>query len=260
MSRVLWLILLMVASIARAQEPRAADSAQNYPVTVGSGIWNAGDNFGFGFGPWQFITVGAAGMFLGDSTQNAGDGSGSGFTSGGINSPNQRAWGLFANSGGTATAIRPFESALAVGETFRVDFDNGFIEPNSSEGILLATASGALLWRFSFLGGQSVYQIYDQRGFINTSLPFTGDGMHIEFTLTTATTYSATIRLASGLAETISGTLANFGTVGRFEVFDQDGGFNTSHNAYANNLAIVPEPGVFALTALGLAGALLRLR
>lgn len=241
-----------MVSLAQAQQPRAADSAQNYPTTVGSGIWNSGDNFGFGFAPWQFVTMGSAGLFLGDSTQNAGNGSGSGGTSAGINSANNRAWGLFANSGGSATAIRPFQSPLSVGETLRVDFDNGFIDSNGVEGISLRTADGTGLWQFSFTGGQNVYRIFDQRGLVDTALPFTGGGMHIDFTLTSTSTYSATIQLASGQTQTIAGTLANAGAVAEFEVFDQNGGFNSSNNDYANNLAIVPEPGVFALVAMGL--------
>src|SRR4051812_27585085 len=69
----------------------AADSAQNYPATVGSGVWNNGDNFGFGFQPWQFVTTGSAGLFLGDSSENGGNGMGNGGSSGDINSPNRRA-------------------------------------------------------------------------------------------------------------------------------------------------------------------------
>jgi hypothetical protein len=245
-------LCLTLLTVAHAQ--RAADSAQNYPATSGSGIWNAGDNFGFGFQPWQFVTAGSAGMFLGDSTQNGGNGLGNPGSSGGINSANLRSWGLFANSGGTADALRPFQTVLAVGETFSVDFDNGFIQNDGVEGIGLKTADGIGLWQFSFSGGQNVYRVFDQRGLVDTSLPFTADGIHIDFTLTSTTTYSATITLASGPLQTITGGLANAGAVAQFDVFDLNGGFNSSNNAYANNLAIVPEPGSVALL---LAGAVL---
>ena len=251
-----WVILvvlnfafLLLSSTTSAQ--RAADSAQNYPTTAGSGFWNAGDNFWFGFEPWIFAINGSAGMYLGDSMQNGGPPDEFGFQSMGINSPNGRSWGEFANSGGSANAIRPFSSALVPGETFRVDFDNGFIDNGGSAGVSLTDSSGTLLWQFLFTGGQNVYQVFDSRGFVNTTLPFTDDGLHIDFTLTTPLTYSATIRLAIGNTETITGTLGTVGSVERFAFSDQNAGFDNIHNVYANNLAIVPEPAVIALFSVG---------
>src|SRR5438477_8502601 len=233
------LALLLAACVgaSTANGQIASDSAQNYPMTVGSGIWNNGDNNGFGFQPWQFITSGSAGLFLGDSTENGGNGMGNGGSSGGINSPNLRAFGAFANSGGAADAVRPFVAPLGLGETFSVDFDNGFIDNGSSEGIRLAdNISGATLWELLFTGGQSVYQVFDLRGFVDTTLPFTDNGMHIDFSLTGTNSYSVTIRQADSTTRTIRGTLANAGEVGQFGFFDHNGGFNSSNNVYVNNL------------------------
>lgn len=251
------LLLISTASFARAQ--LAADSAQNYPVTAGGGIWNNGDNMGFGFQPWQFATTGSAGMFLGDSTQNGGGGTGNPGSSDGINSPNSRAWGLFAfPSGsplapGTATAIRPFDTALVPGETFRVDFDNGFCDAGGSVGISLASSSGSLLWQFAFTTGETTYHIFDHNHAVSTSLPITDGGMHIEFTLNNTLGYSATITLNSGPSQTITGQLVSFGSIGRFEVFNQNAGAGPGRNVYANNLSIsaVPEPSTFGLLAVG---------
>jgi hypothetical protein len=230
----------------------ASDSAQNYPMTVGSGVWNAGDNNGFGFQPWQFVVSGSGGLFLGDSTQNGGDGQGNGGSSGGINSPNIRAFGAFGNNGGSADAVRPFAAGLDVGETFSVDFDNGFIQNGGSEGIRLAdNSSGMTLWEFVFTGGQSVYQVFDSRGFADTTVPFTDNGMHIDFTLTGSTSYSVTIRQADGTTRTVLGDLANPGSVSQFSFFDHNGGFNSSNNVYANNLVVVPEPSLPLLILLG---------
>ena len=241
------IIVLFLAVSASIRAQIAGDNAQNYPTTVGSGVWNDGDNFGFGFEPWQFVVTGSAGMFLGDSTQNGGAGLGDAFSSGGINSPNNRAWGVFANNGGTADAIRPFQSALAVGQTFSVDFDNGFIDAGSSDGVILASTTGTVLWEFLFTGGQSAYQIFDSRGLVNTTLPFTDDGMHIEFLLTSPTSYTFFIQQAAGPAAIISGNLAAAGAIGQFAFFDHNAGFNSSNNVYANSLEIIPEPSTFSL-------------
>src|SRR5437868_13550838 len=91
------IVLARLSSLLACFAQIAADSAQNYPATVGSGVWNNGDNNGFAFQPWQFMTSGSAGLFLGDSTENGGNGMGNGGSSGGINSPNLRAFGAFAN-------------------------------------------------------------------------------------------------------------------------------------------------------------------
>jgi hypothetical protein len=234
---------------ARAQI--AADSTQNYPATAGSGIWNDGDNRGFGFGPWQFAsTSGNAGIFIGDSMQNGGPPDQFGFQSQGINSPNGRSWGVFANSGGAADAVRPFAAPLSIGDTFSADFDNGFIDNGGSEGIRLGdSGTSATLWQLLFTGGENVYQVFDGRGFVNTTLPFTDNGIHIDFTLTGTTTYSVTIREADGPVETLSGSMANPGSVSLFAFFDHNGGFQQTNNAYANNLLIVPEPSSLMLIA-----------
>jgi hypothetical protein len=250
-----------LGSLSQARAQRASDSMQNYPATAGSGIWNNGDNLGFGFQPWQFVsTSGNAGLFVGDSMQNGGPPDAEGFQSKGINSPNARSWGAFANSGGAADAIRPF-SALAAGETFSADFDNGFIDNGGSEGVRLADSStGFTMWQFLFTGGQNVYQVFDGRGFVDTTLPFTDDGLHIDFTLTGTTTYSATIREADGATQTLSGSLANAGNVSQFAFFDHNGGFQQVNNVYANNLAIVPEPSSTTLFLINIGAGLVLLR
>jgi hypothetical protein len=245
-------LLALLCPAASCFSQIAADSAQNYPMTVGGGVWNNGDNNGFGFQPWQFVVNGSGGLFLGDSTENGGNGLGNGGSSGGINSPNIRAFGAFANNGGTADAVRPFSVPLAIGNTFSFDFDNGFIDNGAMEGIRLAdSTTGSTMWEFIFTGGQSVYQVFDARGFVDTTLPFTDDGMHVDFTLTGTTSYAVTIQQADSTTRVITGNLANPGSVSEFSFFDHNGGFNSSNNVYANNLVIVPEPNVPTLIFLG---------
>src|SRR5207253_3479436 len=106
-------------------------------------------------------------------------------------------------------------------------------------------------WQFLFTGGQNAYQVFDSRGFVNTTLPFTDDGIHIDFTLTGTNSYTANIVEAEGPVQTVSGTLASSGTVGQFAFFDHNAGFNNTNNTYANNLAIVPEPSTISILLLG---------
>ena len=257
--RYLLPVALLLVTVATLPAQVAADSAQNYPTTPGGGVWNNGDNMGFGFGPWQFVTGGggSAGFVLGSSTQNGGDGSGNPFSSGGIDSPNMRAWGLFGNSGGQAIAVRPFASAMTVGQTFRVDFDNGFIDNGSSVGINISDPGGITLWEFFFDGGQNSYSYSDFNGTFSTGLPFTDGGLHIEFTYTGPDAFTAQITLNSGPSATISSVFENSGVPGRVEIYNANAGSNSSNNVYANNISIVPEPATVSLLAIGAVAAAL---
>jgi hypothetical protein len=261
-SIVIAVVCLLTFAGAPVRAQIAADSAQNYPATAGSGIWNNGDNGGFGFQPWQFSnTNGNAGIYIGDSQQNGGPPDPEGFQSKGINSPNGRSWGLFANSGGFAQVVRPFQAALGFGQTFSADWDTGFIDNGGSDGIRLSDNSAGLeLWQIVFFGGQNTYSIIDGSGTVTTTLPFTDDGLHVAFTLTGPTTYSATITEADGPTQTITGSLEHSGSVSQFAFYDQNAGFNATNNVYANNLLIVPEPTTVALFAIGAAVAMASVR
>jgi len=114
------LAFLGVAGAAPAAQiayDSAGDSAYNSGFTQGSD-----GGYGWG-GGWSISSP----MFaaVGDSTTN---GPGSLAGAGDINSPRVpggRAWGLNWNN----QASRPFAGALGVGQTFSVDYDNGFTGP-----------------------------------------------------------------------------------------------------------------------------------
>lgn len=231
---------LPFATSAYAAAPAADDAAQA-PYATG---WAAGQNGGSGFGPWVFYTQitqpnEGAGHFMG----NAGPNPDLNFIQTGGTG---RAWGMFANeafTGGNdlqlAAAIRPFASPLQVGETFGVSFEHALIQsgnlnpefgPRLGGWIGVTLRSGTMAqfiedplqpfgnisgnWGFGFQGGDQTYKVYDSLTPSGrpTAVPFTVDGLRVEFTLLEQTevntfNYRAVIRSArTGLVlDTITG-------------------------------------------------------
>src|ERR1044072_8956391 len=109
---------------ARALPARAAvtatDNASNAPYSDG---WQSGDNGGTGWGGvWALTvsgTISQSGHFVYDSTKNA-DGARAGPppADGNTTTAGPAAWGMYANSGQSARAARPFSGALDVGQGF----------------------------------------------------------------------------------------------------------------------------------------------
>ncbi len=235
----------------------ASDNASNSAYNDG---WQTGDNGGSGFGAWTLSTTtndaNQNGLIIESSTTNGAAPSG-GIDVGGVS------WGLYANNGQVADAVRPFTGGIiVVGQTVSVDFDNGFIDKGGTVGIGLQNASGQNLWELYFVGGDNNYTVNDGAGPTATSLGFTADGLHVAFTLTGATTYSANITLNAGGSQTITGSLISQGDQGiaQFRTFNANGGAGSSNTSYINSLEIIPEPTSFVLAALGLAGAGLLIR
>ncbi len=110
-------ILLLLAHPAQAQLP--PPTAQDTASEAVYAAWDDGDNGGFGMGSWTLnpaLNTPQNGFFVDDSTGNNGmDGDNN--DDGDINTaPGSRAWGLYANSGQTASAVRDFNSALHAGQ------------------------------------------------------------------------------------------------------------------------------------------------
>lgn len=117
--------------------------------------WTTGDNGGTGFGAWTLGTIGsggAAGHFIGDSSNNAGGGSGNINTAG-------ESFGLYAEPGMVSEAFRPFTGALSVGQIFLIDFDNGWVDEGGTVGLGLQNSAGQNRIEFFFIGGQTTYKI-----------------------------------------------------------------------------------------------------
>ncbi len=208
-----------------------ADSAAD---TVYDGGWTNGSNGGNGFEPWQLVAIGDGGFFTGSSAENAGGASGDIDTS-------SRSWGLWATND-VAEAIRPFSAALATGEVFSASFDSGWIETNGSVGLALQNSAGDNLWQFYFNGGGSAFILHDNDGARDSSIPFTGDGLAIEFEWTSASTYRARIQPAGGDSVWFSGDLMAQAdsAVQRLRIWNYQAGAGGDHNVYLNSLSIAP--------------------
>ena len=182
----------------------AADDASQ---SVYSGGWADGANGGFGWDQGWILTASAnSGHFTGSSAGNGG---------GDINGDRDidtadKAWGMYAFSGGKAEALRNFPIPLDVGNTFSIDFDNGWIESGGK--VLLALRDSVTTnarFTFSFASGTAEYQITDSAGAMNSGIGFTDQGMRLRFRLTSADTYTISItRLVDGITTDLSGTLA----------------------------------------------------
>jgi hypothetical protein len=128
--------------------------------------------------------------------------------------------------------------------------DNGFINTGNSVGFVLrngnASSSTADLttgarFQFYFVGGDSKYTISDFDGVHDTGIPYTGTGLHLELTLTSADTYTLLVTdNATGAMTTFAGTLASSGTLDSVALFNSNAGSGMSFDAFFNSLEVKP--------------------
>lgn len=219
------------------------------------GTWDNGDNGGSGFGAWVLSTTsgdsGQNGFFVASSSGNAGGSSGNIDTAG-------VSWGMYANSGQTASAVRPLTGgSLLVGQKITLSIDNGFIQNGGSEGFGLQTSGGSNRLEFFFTGGSSNYTYVDSTGSHDSGVGFTGNGLSFAFTLTGVDTYSLAVTPNGSGTTTLNGTLSGAPGSGidQLRFFNFNGGSGSDANFYAN-LLTVPEPSTYAAGALPLLGLL----
>ena len=217
----------------------ATDNAGNYSS------WANGNNLGSGFGAWALSGSDNSGFFLGDSAQN-----GAPIPSGNINTSG-KAWGLFANSGTTASAVRPFTgSALAANEQFLIRMDNGNIQSGGTVGFALQNSSSVNRFEFYFVGGGSDYTINFGGMIINTGIGFTDDGISLVFAQGAANAWALDVTPAGGSTSHFSGTLAA-SDIAQLRLFNANAGNGGANNAFYNDIQVVPEPANVALAIFG---------
>ncbi len=210
----------------------------------GLGIF-ASDNAnisGFGYGAWSYSGGGSnSGTFTGDANAN-----GSGAL-GGANT-NGKAYGFWAKNGAQINGFRTFNSGLPVGRTFSLDVDNGYINNGSTVGYALRNSSAVQLFEIYFAGGGSAYQISTGGNtasptYASTGIGFTDKGLHVEVTLTSGTTYTATISAAGAPNQTFTGNLItpSSGTsdVADVRVYNVNAGSGSTNDAYFNSPTVV---------------------
>ncbi|MEA3189083.1 MAG: hypothetical protein QOD99_2913 [Chthoniobacter sp.] len=234
----------------------ATDSATDAAYNDG---WQTGDNGGSGWGSvWTLTPSGAGATFSTGNSAGNGDGDTSAPT-GDINTPQDasgRAWALAASTGFTADAFRLFDGPLSVGQTFLIDCDTGTLTSGTQAGLRLENASGNALWEFHFNANSFSYIISDGGG---SSIKFgtvTDEGVHLAFTLTSATNYSVSMTpLGSSSATTRNSTLISAvggPDIARFHLFFTGNAPSTTANQqFFNSTAVVPEPGTTGLLILG---------
>ncbi len=209
-------------------------------------------NTGWG-SPWSFSPAsnnGNTGFFTGSSTNNGASQPTDPGNDGDIDSSGHIAFGLYANQNNTAIAVRSLNPSLAVGQTLKIDMDNGDEPGNSSVGFNLRNG-GTDRFEVAFRGGSNDYVIVDSTGTSrDTGIHYTTQGLHIEFTLTGTDTYSVVFSEVgtdgpTNLPITITGTLA--GTAGtaidtlrlfNFETAGSPGDpTNPQRDAFFNNIS-----------------------
>jgi hypothetical protein len=233
----------------------ASDDASDSTYDTG---WSNGDNGGSGWGAgWVLSTSGAnAGFFVNTSTNNGNDGTAGqdGNSDDDINTAG-RAWGLWANSGDTANAVRQFDGALAVGDVLELSMDNGWNDGTVGWG--LQNASGENLIEWFHVGGNGTYSIFDQTTSHDSNLGWSAEGLEFIFELTSGSTWEMTVtRLESSTVITTNGVLANPAggqDAAQIRFFNANAGTGQEYDYFVNSLNItpIPEPATFGFLSLG---------
>ena len=192
------------------------DEPSNYTT------WTTNSTGGSGFGPWTLNAAGSAGFFPANtaSHSNMNVGSNTGF-------------GIWANSGGTGTAVRPFLTPLRPGDSFSIFFDNNSVTNGNEVGFSLTDSSGTPRFRFFFVGGQANYRVTDAAGTRETSQSYTASGLQPVFTLTGNSSYALTLG-----SSTLTGNLSPGGEVGRVAIENKNAGQDLPHNLYFGALTL----------------------
>ncbi|MDM8530892.1 Calx-beta domain-containing protein [Anaerolineales bacterium HSG25] len=233
------LFVLTLPMIVMAQAP--IDFASD---SVYDDDWDNGDNGGTGFNGWSLTSGSNSDHFTSTSINNGGavdsNGDGDINTGGG-------AWGMYANSGDTATAVRTFANTLDVGASFSIDMDNGYVDGGGTVGFGLQNSSGENLTEFYFVGEGTNYTLNDNAGATDTGIGFTDEGLSLVFTLTSASTYDVQITYLKGNTVTnfTSRSLSNPGggqTVSQVRLFNANAyagvGLSLRRDVFFNNLEI----------------------
>jgi len=212
-------------SSAGSPTTNAVDDSEQSSYSDG---WISGDDGGVGWGGgWNLIGGDNAGLFIATSGANSNlDSCASAF-------------GMYANSGDLAQAVRPLVTPLRTGQTVRVMFENGWIGTSNSVGFALENEDESLFECY-FYGGDGTYRVTDSLGNRDTGVAFTDQGLMIEFSLMGETNYTAVIG-----GTNVSGNLIVRGdtAIKRLRFWNYSAGSGERYNAYFNDLVVTEDSG-----------------
>jgi autotransporter-associated beta strand protein len=220
-----------------SSQTACSGSTATFSVSAtGSGLsysWAKHSNGGWGS---AWATSGSGSTFRSSSTDNDfGDTACTSFTSASdINSPSGNALGMWGGFSGDEIATRTF-AALTSGQAVSIDFDNGNVDSGSKVGFSLQTSGGADVLQFYFLGGASNYK-YNDGTEQDTGIPFQRTGLRVQFSLTSASTYSLIVTPCGGTPTHFTGSYS--GTIAQLKLFSQNNTGGNDKNIYFNNFIV----------------------
>lgn len=219
--------LIRVAGTNDTFNPNAIlqDSAASEHYDSG---WYDGQQSGTGWDEgWLLTANGAnAGFFVASSNEWK-------------NNLGARAWGLWANSDSTASAIRKFPDTLHVGDVVSVRCDNNWIEGGKGIGIGFQNRFGQDLMEFYFIGGDAEYTLRDADGVRASGLGWRETGWAITFELTSTETYRFTFGTNIYTGSFLDSSEEAVQQV-RFWNFSSGGGSN--YNFFVTDLIVTGQP------------------
>ncbi len=173
-------------------------------------------------GAWS-VTAGGGGTFVGASSLGT------------------SSWGMYNNSGAATEAVRDF-GALAVGDVFYAEMDNGGVTSGKSVGMTLRNSSGQDMMELYFSGGATYYTHNRNEGAVATTVPYTTDGLEITVTIASSTTYSMSVKIKGGSTYgPFTGTFINSGSISRVRFFNYQAGSGSSYDLFFNNIKTGPS-------------------
>jgi hypothetical protein len=245
MSRIalVFVAILTAASSAAAFGP-ASDFANAADYQDG---WIDGDDGGTGWNPdfpWTFNPQSAP--FAIESSTSNGDGDSNGDDDIDTDGSAFKLVALNTSIGYAQRFLYPVP--LLVGERVAFDFDAvGAGSLYFASCSLMEYEGGGNAqqrWAFHVAGDASDYAILDAAGTNSLGIPITDEGIHVEFDLTGADSYTSRVTPLGGTTLERSGTLASSGDISSFLCAIGGGGAG-NYAAYFNSV-VVPEPGALA--------------
>ncbi len=207
--------------------------------------WQSGDNDGDGFGPWALgfpfggppPSAAEAGHFVFTSTIN-GDGDDNG--DGDIDTAD-RAWGLYANSDFTASALRLLLHPFTVGSSLSVKLDFGDMTGtgNPPRQTMDLNMSGVVNLRVSAIPSQPNYLIGNSLGTTNTGIPRSDEGAQFDFVALAPQQVMVTVTPLDGSPGGVfMFNLPFAGFMDRLQFVNSNGGLDSQNDFFINDLVI----------------------